>query len=807
MGLFKDGSQKKKSKSGLHFSKAMTIPKTAQDTIPFLEVYDNGIFLVGENTYTLIFAFDNLDYSLLRDEEQLETYERYQKLLNALPSDVAYQEFIMNSSVNTSRLESVLVPQSAVYGHDLHEDYCNIVRDNIRQAEQASSDKIMVIALAFTPTNKMDNVNTLFKYYRELQGYFTAFGSDTRQLNPEDVFKILYDFYHPFDDAEFLLPANIFSKGGRVKDYIAPSMFAFKNKEIEIGGSFTRVFFVKKYDRDINDEFICDLLDNNCKVTVSKQIQRIEKSEALEQVRKEIFDLQGRIQARKEKNHKRGGDFIPFRLTERLTELEDLQTRLSDTTCELFEIGIFISVSAKSLHELDELSKALQDKSRRHQVTIDILARQQEKAMNSVLPFGINHFNQKSGNSVSTYLLSDAAAVLIPFSYRTYFSESGICYGLNKVTNAMIVLDRTNEMNANGFTLGASGSGKSMQTKAEVTDVRMKFPSDEIIIIDPENEYLPLIPYFNGERIKLSADSPTKMNIFDTDLNYSEDGSSAIALKSEFLMTVVETAKGVPLTSAESSIIDRCIKEVYQDFVKSGGDKSKLPTLRDFYELLCNQEQQEARDIALSLELYAKGSFNTFAEKTNVEINKKFLVIDIFEMGEQMKSVGLQVILEFVWQRVIENKNRGVRTWVWIDEFSMMFTDGGGRRTSQSGDFFAKVYKRIRKHGGVVTGITQNITEVLASPQAQTMISNSEFVVLLQQKKSDLERLIELFELSPSQAAFLKTGDRGTGLIVCGKKVIPFAKIIPQSSLMYQICSTNFKEIQEKNREESQNRI
>jgi hypothetical protein len=790
--------KKKKSKT------TVAIPKTAQETIPFIEAYDNGIFLVAENVFTLIFAFDNLDYSLLRDEEQLETYQKYQKLLNALPSDVAYQEFTMNSSVNTSKLESVLIPQFVEYGQDLHDDYCDVVRDNIKKAELASSDKIMVIALSFTPVNKMDNVNTLFKYYRELQTYFAALGSDTRQLMPEDVFKILYDYYHPFDDSEFLLPSNIYSKGGRIKDYIAPPMFAFKNKEIEVGSSFTRVFFVKKYDREINDEFICDLLDNNCKVTASKHIQRIEKSVALEQVRREIFAVQSRIQARKEKNHKSGGDFIPFGLKEKLTELEDLQTRLSDTTCELFEIGIFISVSAKSILELDELSKALQDKSRRHQVTIDILARQQEKAMNSVLPFGINHFNQRNGNSVNTYLLSDAAGVLIPFSCRTYFSESGICYGLNKMTNAMILLDRTNEMNANGFTLGASGSGKSMYTKSEVEDVLMKFPQDEIIVIDPENEYLPLIEHFNGERLKLSADSPTKMNIFDTDLNYSEDGSSAIALKSEFIMTVVETAKGVPLTSAESSIIDRCIKEVYQGFVNSDGNKEFLPTLHDFYELLHKQEQQEAHDIALALELYVKGSFNTFAEKTNIEINKKFLVIDIFEMGEQMKSVGLQVILEFLWQRVIENKQRGVRTWVWIDEFSMMFTDSGGRKTNQSGDFFAKVYKRIRKHGGVVTGITQNITEVLASPQAQTMISNSEFVVLLQQKKTDLEKLITLFDLSPSQSQFLKTGDKGTGLIVCGKKVIPFTKLIPPESLMYSIFSTNFKEQQEELRKQAE---
>jgi len=327
----------------------------------------------------------------------------------------------------------------------------------------------------------------------------------------------------------------------------------------------------------------------------------------------------------------------------------------------------------------------------------------------------------------------------------------------------------------------------------------MKFPDDEVIIIDPENEYKPIVEPLNGEIIKLSANSGTKMNIFDTDLTYtdSDDGSGAILMKSEFIMTIIETAKGFPLTANEKSLIDRCVKEVYSEFVNSGGEKQKLPTLLDFYNLLKNQTEEEAQGIAVTLELYVKGSFNTFSGHTNVNINKRFLVIDIAEMGEQLRSVGLQVILEFVWQRVIDNKNRGVRTWVWIDEFSMMFSDGSGSETQRSGIFFAKVYKRIRKHGGVVTGITQNITEVLDSKQAQTMLSNSEFVVLLQQKKNDLDKLIKLFELSPSQAVYLKSGIRGTGLIICGNKVIPFSKQIPQDSLLYKIFSTNFKELQE----------
>lgn len=401
----------------------------------------------------------------------------------------------------------------------------------------------------------------------------------------------------------------------------------------------------------------------------------------------------------------------------------------------------------------------------------------------------------------NAYLLSDAASVLIPFSNRGYYTETGISYGMNKITNSVIVLDRTDEMNSNGFTLGCSGSGKSMFTKSEIIDVLMKYPNDEIIVVDPDNEYAPLVKEFDGEIFKLSPSSSTTLNLFDTDLSYAEEGVNAISMKSEFIMSVVEIAKGIKLSSNEKSIIDRCVKNVYQPFVQSSGNKDYIPTLEDFYNELKAQPEQEASDVAIALELYVKGSFSNFAGVTNIDIKKKFLVMDIMEMGEQLAAVGLHVILEFLWQRVISNKQRGIRTWVWIDEFSVMFSDGSER----SGDFFAKVYKRIRKHGGVITGITQNITEVIASKQAQTMLQNTEFVVLLQQAKHDLDTLIDLFELSPSQAMYLKSGEKGSGLIICGKKVIPFEKKIPQDNLIYKICSTNFKEVQKEYQTEMKN--
>ena len=548
-----------------------------------------------------------------------------------------------------------------------------------------------------------------------------------------------------------------------------------------------------RYDRTLDDEFIRDILDNNCKIVVSKHIKHIDKSEAQDRVKDNIYAHQGKIQARLEKNHKKGLNFVPYHWTERERELEDLQERLSDTNCELFKIGVFISLSASTKEELEELTEAIRSKGKKHQVVIDCLVRQQEKALDSVLPFGINHFDNANGNNVNTYVLSDAAGILIPFSARSYFSDTGLCYGMNKHTNAIIVLDRAEEMNANGFYLGTSGSGKSMYCKSEIIDTIIRYPKSEKIIIDPDGEYYPLIKRFGGDTLKLSADSETKINIFDTDINISENGTSAVAMKSELIMSIIETARGLPLSAADKSIIDSCVKEVYADYVLNNGNPEFTPTFVDFYNALINKKLPEADQIALDIELYVNGSFNTFSGRTNIHTDNRLLSIDISDMGEQLRPVGLQVILEYIWQRVRDNRNKGIQTWVWVDEFSVMFNDGNGKETVRSADFFQKVFKRIRKYGGLPTGITQNITEVLESGQARLMLSNSEFVVLLQQKKTDLDKLIELFNLSPSQSSYLQTGEKGTGLIVSGKKIIPFDRRISKDSSIYNLCQTDFR--------------
>ena len=771
--------------------KKAVIPRTAQSTIPFKEAYENGLFLNYDGSYSLIFSFENIDYALFRDEEKTDIYEKYTHLINSIPPDVQFQEFIMNTDVNINVIKETLLPYNPDYP-DISDDYNRIMENIISNSSANAAEKKMIMAMSYKPAGNIDNANVLFKYYQDLQNLFTALGSSTKQLFPNEIFEILYKFYHQFSPVPFMMPDNPLSAGGRIKDYVSPALFKFNKREIEIGDQLTRILFIQTYSNYADDCIINDLIDNNQKITVSKQIKRINKADAMELLKKRIFSLEQRIQKRMEQNHKNGGDYIPYSLSDQRKTLNELQDRLGGTNCELFDISIYIAVSAETNEELDDLTHYIQNQGVKHQIQIQILTEQQAKGLQAVLPFAQHPFTTATRNNTATPMLSDAAGVIVPFTHIDHFVAKGVCYGTNLATGNIIALDRTEEMNSNGFVLATSGAGKSMFSKAEMFDVLLKFPNDEVIVIDPENEYEPLVKEFDGTILKISPDSPTKLNVFDIDLNFSEEGQSAVATKAEFIMTICETAKGEELTSNERTVIDRCVKLAYRDFINSKGDINKIPTFTDFYKNLLNMPEAEAHNLALSLELYITGSFNIFAGKTNIDTDKRFMVFDISDMGEQIRPVGLQVVLEYVWQRVSKNKEKGIRTWVWVDEFSIMFNDGAGRTTHRSGEFFAKVYKRIRKYGGVPTAITQNITEVLTSTQAKTMLSNSEFVVLLQQRKEDLDALVKLFNFSPSQESYLKTGKKGSGLIVCGHKIIPFEKPIPTDSMMYKICTTKF---------------
>ena len=779
-------------------SQSKKIKKTSQQTIPFDEIYENGVIRTG-NTFSIAFRMDNVDYKMMKEDDKEIFYDNYQKFLNSMPAEIRYQELIDNGRFDRNLLKQALMPIKTVRKNgyikdELIDDHIDIQSRKLSESDE-NCEKVIYGAISYTTKHKLDNPSQIFKYEKEIATRLLQMGISITRLNAVEYIKVMHNIYNPTED--FMLPDNLYQADVNLKDYIAPVHFDFKSKYnrtgkyVQMGDTFARVMFAKRFSTSCDDEFLYDLMDNNYSVKISKHIQRIDKSEAMDILKKEISQLEGTIEKRRETNSKFGGQFIPYSLRSREKELLNLQEVLGEADCELFECCFLIYLTADSEAKLDELSSYIRSKGRNHQVVIDNLVGQQERGLNSVLPLAINELANEEINVCKTFI-TNAIANFIPFSFVTYFDVNGLDYGANTQTGNRILLDRTQELNANGYIVGTSGAGKSMTLKDEILSAMMKNPNDEFIIIDPDNEYLPLLDYIDGERIILSPSSQTHLNIFDTSLEYSTDDGNAIAMKTDFIMSFCAGAKGMNLSVDEMSIIDRVVKLVYREFQEHNGDKKYLPTLPKFYDTLKQQPEQTAADLALSIELYTRGTFDMFAHHTNVEVSKRFLIFDLFSMGEHLRTVGLQVVLEMIWQRVIENKRKGIRTWLWCDEFSVMFT---GKDTS-AGLFFKKVYQRIRKLGGVATAATQNITEVLESREATAMLQNAEFLVLLQQKPKDLQKLVDLFELSESQMAYLKTGKVGTGLIICGKKIIPFKNLVPKDTLKYKLFSTKFDEKQ-----------
>ena len=430
----------KKNKINKKFlgAKTVDVPKTAQKTIPFQEAYENGLFLNYDGSYSLIFSFENIDYSLYRDEEKQEIYKKYTQLINTIPTDIHFQEFLMNTDIDTETLTETLLSASYDYP-EISDDYNNIMNGVISGSTSSGAKKIMLMAMSYKPKGNIDNANVLFKYYQDLQQLFQSLGSTTHQLSPEQVFEVLYKFYHQFSGVQFMLPKNAY--GSRIKNYVTPAYFRFNKQDIEIGDQLTRVLFIKEYSTYVDDEMINDLTDNSEKITVSKHISRISKAEGMEMLRKKIFALELTIQKRMEQNHKNGGDYIPFRLSDERKTLNDLQERLGSSDCELFEVTIMIAVSAKTKEELEDLTMHIrQTIGAKHQLQIETLGGQQAKALRAVLPFAQLPFNKRSDNKISFSMLSDAAGVLIPFSHIEHFVKSGIYYGKNLVTNNVIAV-------------------------------------------------------------------------------------------------------------------------------------------------------------------------------------------------------------------------------------------------------------------------------------------------------------------------------------------------------------------------------
>lgn len=775
-------------------STSKSIKLSSQDTIPFYEMFENGIVLQKNKTknkkyndrYSITFKIENTDYLLLKDTDKIKKQEIYLSPLSSLPTDVYYQELIINTPVDVKQIENTIVPQSLDTSTDYNLTYIKNQQNFVNQINKNNSEKKIYISLSYLPKSDTDNAeNILMQTFVKISEKYAELGTKCTILTAFDKLELFHNIYHPFDYKYFQMPSDIYKKGLDIKDYISPSAFEFNNNYIQLGSCYSRLFYVRSFSESLDDEFINDLTDNNYRINISKQINLIDKAIAEKSIIDRLKNLEMDNQTRHKKNAENNTNYIPYHLKREIQACEDTLDQLQNRE-ELFDIGIYIMISAESLEELENITKDIKGITQRHHIMLSVATFRQEECLNSILPLAYDEIK------ITTYLLSSAIGILIPFSYIKLFNKKGFYYGKNTVSKSPIILNRKDDKNGNGFYLGKSGSGKSMYAKMEIEDILHQTVNDKIIVIDPEGEFVNQCHKHNGTVVKISPNTVDYINPFDvsSDHNKNED---FILGKSDLILSIFEVFKDTKLTASEKSVIDRVVLLCYKDYINSNFDNSKIPTFKDFDRILLEQPQQEiANDLHLYLEMYVTGSVNIFSHTTNVDLSSNFVVFDLRDLGANLKKVGMLIILDHIWQSLLDNYSKGIYTWLYADEFHLFYSDN--EDNNSSGVFFESVFARFRKYGGLATGLTQNITNVLLSPTALSMLQNAQFVILLEQATKNLNEIAELYDLSDKQKSRLLSLDKGEGILISNNIAHPFEKIYPKDNLIYETITTDFKD-------------
>ena len=800
-GSSKGGNSKKQK--GL-----LDAPKTVQQTIPYTSVYSNGIIETVPGTFTRCYLLHDVNFKTATDEEQETIFTDYGNLLNTFGPEVKAEITIFNRNIDQEQFRRNTLLKMKNDGFDSYrEEYNKILESKINEGRNnIIHEKYLTIAVEAPGID--DAIVTFSRLDTELAARIKKInGADTIPMTIEERLSVLYDIYNLNSDTPFNSKLKVkgkeaknfdlawFKKQGITsKDIIAPISMYFQPGYFKLGEVFARTLYIDNLPTFLSTDLLPEISATACNMLVSVHFDSMKQDKAIKLIRNQSVNINSNVVDAQKKAARAGysADLISPELLKAQREAERIMSDISSRNQKLFLTTMVITVFADDKEELEKNTKSVQSVAARFLCQFKTLHYQQEHGFTTSLPLAFNRIY------VQRLLTTEAASLFIPFSAQELSQKNGMYYGLNAVSRNLLLFNRQNSKNQNGVILGTPGSGKSFSAKREMLNVFLGTDAD-IYIIDPEREYSPLAALFKGEVVKIAAGSKTYINPLDMDLEYADD-DDPITLKSDFIGSLCETIIGgkYGLAPIQKSVIDRCVRQVYQPYMEHMKrladksvtcDKSAMPTLDDFYELLLVQPEPEAQNIALALELYCRGSLDTFAHKTNVKTNSRFVVYDIKDIGTGMKEMGLQVCLNDIWNKIIENKKRGRKTWFYIDEFYLL------TQTESSARFLQQIWKRARKWGGVPTGITQNVEDLLASKEARGIINNCDFVLMLNQSPLDRVELGNMLSISPTQMSYITNADAGQGLIYTGKFIVPFIDKFPSGNSLYKAMTTKPDEV------------
>lgn len=730
------------------------------------------------NKFSKTFRFEDINYAVASKEDKEAMFLCYSELLNSFDSGATTKITINNRRLNKADFESsILIPLKGDRLDEYRREYNQMLLDKATGANSIVQDKYVTVSVM--KKNIEEARNYFSRIGTDLITHFSRLGSKCVELDATDRLRILHDFFRSGEETDFYFNlSDTMKKGHDFKDYICPDTFEFEKDHFRMGNKYGRVIFLREFASYIKDSMVSELCDLNRNMMLSLDIIPIPTDEAVREVESRLLGVETNITnwQRRQNQSNNFSAVVPYDMEQQRKEskefLDDLTTRDQRM---MFAVLTMVHI-ADSKEQLDSDTETLFTTARKHLCQFSTLTFQQMDGLNTVLPYGLRKID-----AIRT-LTTESTAVFIPFRAQEISHHGGIYYGQNVISKNMILANRKHLLNGNSFILGVSGSGKSFTAKREIVN-QILSSDDDIILIDPEREYSSLVKAMGGEIIHISATSPNHINAMDMNKDYG-DGANPVILKSEFVLSLCEQLiGGHNLGAKQKSLIDRCTASVYRKYLQSNY-KGNPPTLQDFHAELLRQEEPEAQEIGLAIELFTSGSLNTFAKPTNVDVNNRLICYDILDLGKQLLPIGMLVVLDSIFNRITQNRAKGRNTFIIIDEIYLLF------QHEYSANFLFTLWKRVRKYGAFCTGITQNVDDLLQSHTARTMLANSEFIVMLNQASTDRMELAKLLNISDLQLSYITNVDAGNGLIKVGSSLVPFTDQFPRNTKLYRLMTT-----------------
>lgn len=756
------------------------VPRSAQQIIPIKALWLDGIFLVGKNKYSKCYKFLDINYAVASSEDKEAMFIDYSELLNSLDTGAMAKITINNRRINKIDFEKqILLDLKNDEFDEFRKEYNQMLINKTKEANEIVQEK--VITLSVYKKSVEEARNYFNRVGADLISKFNSLGSKCVELNAEERLRILHDFYRTGEETSFRFDiTSDLRKGHNFRDFICPDSFEFKDDYFKMGNRYGRVLFLKEYASFIKDTMITELTELNRNLMLSIDIIPIPMDEAVKEAENRRLGIETNITnwQRKQNANNNFSAIIPYDMEQQRAESKEFLDDLTTRDQRMFISITTMVITADTKEDLDINTDNLEQIARKGLCQLGVLRFQQYDGLNLVLPIKSDFNRIRALRTLTT----ESLAVLMPFKVQEIRHENGIFYGQNVISKNMIIADRKQLLNGNSFILGVSGSGKSFTAKEEIAAIKMRDPNADIILIDPEREYSKLVKAFNGEVIKISATSKNHINAMDMNADYG-DGNPVI-LKSEFILSLCEQLIGSGnLGAKQKSLIDRCTANVYRVF-QQGNYQGIPPTLQDFREELLRQNEPEAKEIALAIELFTNGSLNTFAMQTNVDTSNNLICYDILDLGKQLQPIGMLVVLDSILNRITSNRAKNKNTYIFIDEIYLLF------QYEYSANFLFTLWKRVRKYGAFATGITQNVEDLLQSHTARTMLANSEFIIMLNQASTDKLELAKLLNMSEPQMGYITNVGAGEGLIKVGSSIVPFVNHFPKNAKLYKLFTT-----------------